>query len=58
MDILNALNGGISKKLIDSSIYDDGLVEIIVLFCKNSSLEDLKQIFDFLSPFLEKKIPS
>eukprot|EP00828_Plagiopyla_frontata_P048066 TRINITY_DN9099_c0_g1_i1.p1 TRINITY_DN9099_c0_g1~~TRINITY_DN9099_c0_g1_i1.p1 ORF type:complete len:424 (+),score=76.50 TRINITY_DN9099_c0_g1_i1:799-2070(+) len=51
------MESGLNKKLI-SYEFDDALSELITLFCKNSSFEEIKQIYEFLCPFLEKKLKS
>jgi hypothetical protein len=55
MDLVNALSSGLNKKLMSNS-FDEGIIELIVLFFKESSFEDILSVYDFLEKFLDKKI--
>lgn len=55
MDLVNALSSGLNKKLMSNS-FDEGIIELIVLFFKESNFEDILSVYDFLEKFLDKKI--
>jgi hypothetical protein len=40
LDILKTLEGGLCKKLVCSD-YDEALLELVLLFCKSSTIEDM-----------------
>lgn len=42
--ILNALESGINEKFLYHN-FDDGLVELIILFCRNSTLDEIVIIY-------------
>ena len=46
--------GSIAKKLLSSSEYDEGIYELLTIFCKVTSLNTHAVIFDFLYGFIDR----
>ena len=44
--ILGALESGINSKFLSDN-YDEGIIELVLLFCKHSSLDDIVKLFNF-----------
>eukprot|EP01016_Furgasonia_blochmanni_P023049 TRINITY_DN2498_c0_g1_i4.p1 TRINITY_DN2498_c0_g1~~TRINITY_DN2498_c0_g1_i4.p1 ORF type:complete len:555 (+),score=187.42 TRINITY_DN2498_c0_g1_i4:66-1730(+) len=57
-NIINHLESqGLLKKLVTNE-YDDGIAELVHIYCKNSTFDQIKIIYDFLEPFLSKNLES
>ena len=48
-------DGSIVKKIMNTNEYDEGVYELMMIFCKVSSYDDMKAMFDFLSGFIERR---
>ena len=40
---------------MNTNEYDEGVYELMMIFCKVSSYDDMKAMFDFLSGFIERR---
>lgn len=48
-------DGSIVKKIMNTNEYDEGVYELMMIFCKVSSYDDMRAMFDFLSGFIERR---
>ena len=48
-------NNSIYLKLLNENEYDEGLYELMIIYCKYSNFNEYKKIFDFLSEFTKRK---
>ena len=48
-------NNSIYTKLLSEDEYDEGIYELMILYCKYSNYNEYKKIFDFLSEFTKRK---
>ena len=48
-------DGSIAKKLLSSNEYDEGVYELMTIFCKVIGYEKQQAMFDFLSGFIERQ---
>ncbi|EAR94207.2 hypothetical protein TTHERM_00522740 (macronuclear) [Tetrahymena thermophila SB210] len=55
-NFLNDISTGLQVKLIDESLFEDGMSELMMIVSKNSRLCELSEMMEFLKPFILKKI--
>ncbi|EGR27467.1 hypothetical protein IMG5_195480 [Ichthyophthirius multifiliis] len=58
MQLLDDFSTGLQQKLIYEDSFEDGISELLMILCKNSKLQEINGILDFLKAFIQKSLKS